>query len=938
MINRYKTYWTKKALTGVFSLLTLLSSCSDDIVSDTEEEIPAPFGYINVGASLGDPEITTRATEVPNKTGHYYAETVEWLKGALKAGVDITYSNIDADGNRMFDKERVAILKWDGSSETTVTDKTITNKATYTFNYKHGDGSDQQTNDEAEWNDNGQHYFEGQYVPAEIRSTAESNITAQDLTSNQSDDSDYTYSTGTPTEGSIGNYTLLNHYIGMPPSHKVRATVDQVMLPFKHRLARVIAYVLIDDMLGATLKDYDVPENATIGSDGKISTKDNPSTTKLTFSNVKVLDHVKEETVTVGSGDNSAKISKLTPIWKGGYENEYTGDDADQVTSARSVTPHFVNEIRSSVMSDDITPAASDYDAQHFFIVYINTKTEKKVHPRESNWITVHKEFRTKGGATGDAGMTAAEEERAEKETGYRRQMYRRVPIYDIIVRPTYNTSYDNVMYDEEGYYDTDTYGHKTSVNLSRRNKLYDQNNSIQFDLELSTDLQYSKVFTFDLNANQQTVVYLRIDREGISYDESSYDLWDEERTWDGYFGVDNEVGHNLSKVGSSWQRALRNGNDPSWDVTDGSNYGDDDNNNRDNNVDDGQYVSDTKWTMEFAKAGVGGSRQGDYFMLDKDITIDMRLLPENFVFAGHLDGKGHKITLENCGVESLEKYEPATENALFYPDGGDLYKQLYKQNSKSTSGNIYETFTAPTLYKFEPTGIIEDLDDDNLNNPSTDGSIEDLDDGQINDTTDGTIEDLEDGNLNNSSNGSIEDMDVVNLSSTRAITRSNDDDNPSSNGLFRELTQEEKAALKLSDLKRTNPTIYYIKNSDNTYSRYYLTDKEIAKFYIKIEGTYTSASTLFAGLNGTYDGENGQYNLHLEKSIMVPVKGYRGEVLNVTLTNNTFFPTEPQTQYSGLDLTLSNGKGKVTGYIFNCWEKDSNDNWIKVENIVPIP
>lgn len=54
----------------------------------------------------------------------------------------------------------------------------------------------------------------------------------------------------------------------------------------------------------------------------------------------------------------------------------------------------------------------------------------------------------------------------------------------------------------------------------------------------------------------------------------------------------------------------------------------------------------------------------------------------------------------------------------------------------------------------------------------------------------------------------------------------------------------------------------------------------------------------------------------------MVPVKGYRGEVLNVTLTNNTFFPTEPQTQYSGLDLTLSNGEGKVTGYIFNCWEK----------------
>ncbi len=150
-------------------------------------------------------------------------------------------------------------------------------------------------------------------------------------------------------------------------------------------------------------------------------------------------------------------------------------------------------------------------------------------------------------------------------------------------------------------------------------------------------------------------------------------------------------------------------------------------------------------------------------------------------------------------------------------------------------------------------------------------------------------------------------------------------------------LTDDEKAALTLADLKRTNSTIYYIRNVDNTgkitYSRYYLTDKEIAKFYI-LNGTYTSASTLFAGLNGTYDGNKGQYNLHEEKGVLVPVSGYRGEMVNVTLTNNTFFPTDAV--FSGSNLNLSDAT--VTGYIFNCWEKVDENNWKKIENIVPIP
>ena len=914
MIKRYKTYWKTKALTGVVAFFT---SCTDDIVSDSAgEETAAPFGYINVGASIGDPSMTTRAqVQVPEKEGHYYAETVDWLKGALMRGVDITYSNINSNGEHNFAKERVGILKWNKENgPTTIDDQGNITRAEYTFHYKNGTD---ETGIQAEWNDNGQHYFEGQYVPAEIRSSNGAQITATNLTSDQSSDADHTYNTDGSESGKIGNYSLLSHYIGMPPSFKERATVDQIMLPFKHRLARVIAYVLIDDMLEAKLQGYNVPENPQYDSDGFVvnTDKDNPSTTKLSFSYVKVLDHVKEETETVGTEGQSAQVSKLTPAW----------------TSARTVIPHFYNEIRSSAKADG-SVAAEDEDAKKFFIVYINTKSDKKVHPREDGWLKVHQDFRKAvnlGNST--AAMTSTEEAQAEAKTGYRRQMYHRVPIYDVIVRPTYNTTYDNVMYNEEGYYTytgTGTTSHKSEVNETKRKQIFDLNNSISFELELSTGLKYSKTFTFDLNANQQTVVYLRIDREGISYDESSYELWHEDKSTDGYYGVDNEVGHNLSKVGSSWQRALRNGNDPKWDVTDGSNYGDTDNNGGRNNVDDGQYVSDTKWTMEFAKAGVGGSRQGDYFMLDDDITIDMLLLPKNFVFAGHLDGKGHKITLTNCG-QTANQYEEATDEAKFYATTDN---PLYKQTSSG-----YVQFTAPTLYKFVPNGTIEDMENGGIDD-SKNGSLEDLEEGDLNNSSNGSIENLEEGSLNNSSNGSIEDMINGTFSST-GRTRADGDGggDPAPTSMFVELTDDEKAALTLADLKRTNSTIYYIRNVDNTgkitYSRYYLTDKEIAKFYI-LNGTYTSASTLFAGLNGTYDGNKGQYNLHEEKGVLVPVSGYRGEMVNVTLTNNTFFPTDAV--FSGSNLNLSDAT--VTGYIFNCWEKVDENNWKKIENIVPIP
>lgn len=911
MIKRYKTYWKTKALTGAVSLFAFFTSCTDDIVSDNAGgEASAPFGYINVGTSIGDPNMTTRAqVQIPEKEGHYYAETVDWLKGALMKGVDITYSNINSNGDHVFANERVGILKWNSEKGPTTIDASGNIKrAEYTFHYKNGTA---ETSTPAEWNDNGQHYFEGQYVPAEIRSSNGAQITATNLTSDQSSDADHTYNTDGSETGDIGigNYTLLSHYIGMPPSFKERATVDQIMLPFKHRLARVIAYVLIDDMLEAKLQGYDVPDTPNYGADGFVEQKDDPSTTALSFSYVKVLEQVKEATETVGTGDKTAQVSRLTPKWK----------------EARTVIPHFFNEIRKSVKSDG-SPAATDYDAQNFFIVYINTKSDKKVHPREDGWLKVHQDFRKAVNLeNSNDPMTSTQEAQAEAETGYRRQMYHRVPIYDVIVRPTYNTTYDNVMYDEEGYYTytgTGTESHKSEVNETIRKQIFDLNNSISFELELSTGLKYSKTFTFDLNANQQTVVYLRIDREGISYDESSYELWHEDKSYDGYYGVDNEEGHNLSKVGSSWQRALRNGNDPSWNVTDGSNYGDDDNNNQDNNVDDGQYVSDKKWTMELAKAGVGGSRQGDYFMLDDDITIDMRLLPANFVFAGHLDGKGHKITLTNCGAEATQ-YVEATGSALFY---ANAETPLYKQTSSG-----YELFTAPTLYRFVPNGTIEDMEGSDIDD-SKNGSLEDLEEGNLTNSSDGSIEDLEEGNLNNSTGGSIEDMTNGTFSSSRSFSAKGKT-RADGGSLFVELTEDEKADLTLSDLKRTTSTIYYIKDSSNKYIRYYLTDKEIAKFYLRGE-EYVSASTLFTRLNGTYDGNEGHYNLHRENGVLVPVSGYRGEMVNVTLTNNTFFPSDAV--FSGSNLNLSGAT--VTGYIFNCWEKVDENNWRKIENIVPIP
>ena len=203
------------------------------------------------------------------------------------------------------------------------------------------------------------------------------------------------------------------------------------------------------------------------------------------------------------------------------------------------------------------------------------------------------------------------------------------MPCFDIIVRPTY-TSSALVMYDED------------MSNGMNAAKYADETNSIDFVVDLVNGLSYNKTFKFDLDANYQTAVFLRISREKVDYQTMGSELWQQYEATDGYYGVDNDLNHRLSLAGGSWQRAYRNSSfDPG--ITDGDFYKE-------------QYVDDTKWIGMFKNAVMptdtikanipSDNHWGDYFVLDKDITINVSEFPADFIFTGHLDGRGHTITL----------------------------------------------------------------------------------------------------------------------------------------------------------------------------------------------------------------------------------------------------------------------------------------------------
>ncbi len=258
-------------------------------------------------------------------------------------------------------------------------------------------------------------------------------------------------------------------------------------------------------------------------------------------------------------------------------------DTGPKWTTARKVIPHY-----RGYWSGDL-------------YVYYNKKKGTYLYPTSYGWDEAHEGYR----------KAAAKDSLAYY--GYTRTTYKDAPSYEIIVRPTY-TDDDLVMYDEA-----------SDVTAA-------ETNSVGFVVTLSNGLVYRKKVPVDLDANNYTIIYLRITREKVDYESSGAEEWQMQKGNDDPYGLDNKNELRLSKAGGSWQRAYRIGTDTD-PVTDGNKY-------------EKQYISESAWLTRFKAAIEKGDNWGDYFVLLNDLTIDTNNLPENFVFAGHLDGRGHTITL----------------------------------------------------------------------------------------------------------------------------------------------------------------------------------------------------------------------------------------------------------------------------------------------------
>ena len=486
----------------------LLSGCGshDDVLSPADDEALT----IHVG-SVTTADMTTAVTTRAE------ASTVPgWLNEGLNTdGMNMVYD--------LGESEQFALLKYD--------------KRSYSMNLYGTDGKVSDT--PAKWLGNGAHVFRGAYVPVNLRN-----------------------------EGTTKAYDDLWQYTSKKKKKEIYATIDKITIPTQHRLARVVAYVLIDDKIKnvngtkTKLKGY-----AT-----------DPKDAKLRFCNVEVLDYV----------DTDGR-----PHW----------------TTATKVTPHYLNH-------EDIT-------------IYQETGTNNFVFPTDDNY-----------------------KEASENSSKYTAVSYGDSPYYDIIVRPTYTKTSNKamVMGDELPANDTDTCSNK-----------------IDFELTLENDLEYEKTFKFDLNANDETVVYLRVSPEKIDYNSTGSRLWNLNTYHDKYYGVDNPD-HELSMAGSSWQRAYTY-RDYNATVADGKEY-------------KYQYISDgAEFIAKLKQATEMGDCKGKYFVLLKDITISLADFPTALV--GHLDGMGHTI--------------------IVVPDGTRNW--LYSSLNAGWNSEIFNvTITGGVLFETQPT------------------------------------------------------------------------------------------------------------------------------------------------------------------------------------------------------------------------------------------
>ena len=87
----------------------------------------------------------------------------------------------------------------------------------------------------ARWLNNGLHEFQAIYWPKALLTAFNNN--SFDATK-QNDDS----------------YTMLSEFLAIQPNFRISSTVEKITLPFAHRLARIIAHINIDPLLGEDVK------------------------------------------------------------------------------------------------------------------------------------------------------------------------------------------------------------------------------------------------------------------------------------------------------------------------------------------------------------------------------------------------------------------------------------------------------------------------------------------------------------------------------------------------------------------------------------------------------------------------------------------------------------------------------------------------------------
>ena len=831
-----------------------LSGCSETLPIDNEQ--PANSNYIEVGVETSgliatseeEPLSDTRAAAAQD------AETVSWLVQPLKQGLDITYGKVGDVST-----EKVAILKLESNgTENGYQTDPDSKLAVYSFNYK-------STNEKALWYGNGLHYFRGVHVPMRLRFSTVASELENDrtdsnygtitkvtgLTTDQSDD------TATGTDNQLGNYILLSHYLGMPANTRISATVERIKLPFRHRLAHVMAYIIIDPSLNTTIKGYKKDAS------GISIENEDPKTSSIKFCNVEVLAGVK--------GEN------LTPQWE----------------QVRKVIPHFWGEETS-------------------LVVYKSGK--ETVYPKSSKYESIK--------AAGGAGYTA--------------ETYTNVPIYDLIVRPTY-TSTSTVMYDEENY----------ATQLSALAANYNQ---IDFLISLENGLTYEKSFIFDLDANYETVVYLHITREGVDYNDSGAALWEETKTTDEWYGVDNKNGNTLSQAGSSWQRAYTRRkdsyiNDGGDHVTDGGYY-DEGTTGEDDAT--GQYLSEATWIKYFSEAYEGGAHHGDYFNLSLDITIDARSLPDNFVFTGHLDGFGddgkkyYTLTLTNTNTPWKEYVETTNYSLTELYDTKPTEEYSNEETTPFSLPSPLFTKTHHEAVYYQESELTEVDGTTYVTNsltyhPEVAAKLyTESDIVTIGDKTYDKETVQNDGNGNYSLHESP-------TKEQNKEAKEGDVKIPAQDAYYEVTDKSTKATTEMvktaayDTWHEATPTIAQVMEGT---TQYYTRSGEAESYkyieYVKPEKLYkivqrTSGSALFAGLNGNYDTKQEtdssykgpwEANVHKEGSYWLPYKeatsGWRAEVMNLTVKGAKLFTND----------------AVITGNVDNC--KDGADGTDKVTDHIP--